>query len=267
MLKESDVTKFIDSIPPIQKILKDTIESVKEGDLPKAAKAASHDQAIIYYFKNIINKPIFGFRKDLSNMNQIFGALGVQRTKQLLESYRLSLICPKKWSVFSLDDNLFFTLQSECIANWNKVLESQKLLKDEYAICASIIPATVVVCEKLFAPVIEDVNAINENLQLPLNALLQRMLDIDMYQIACRIAEKWEMDATSIRIIELTSGTSMLEGSEEELRIAKLLHLLFFYELSRPIFVEAGLNGFLEFDLEFISDEVMEFNKAMAMEE
>ena len=62
MLSETTIYNYIETIPPIPKIVKKCVEVLNSGDLIKAADIANEDRALIYYLQSIVNKPIFSFR-------------------------------------------------------------------------------------------------------------------------------------------------------------------------------------------------------------
>jgi len=78
MLSETTINNYIETIPPIPKIVKECSRLLDEGDLVAAADKASEDRALIHYLQNIVNKPIFGFRDEIKNPRQIFGILGLR---------------------------------------------------------------------------------------------------------------------------------------------------------------------------------------------
>ena len=44
------------------------------------------------------------------------------------------------------------------------------------------------------------------------------------------------------------------------------MHLLLFYELSQPMFINAGLNDFINFEIEYVSDIYDDFAQLMEIE-
>ena len=95
---------------------------VNEGDLVKAAKTASEDLALKAYLKNLVNKPIYGFKNEVNELPQIFGILGVNAAKQSLYNYMLSLLTPKKWVLFKMNQHLFYDLQADLSRKWHDIL-------------------------------------------------------------------------------------------------------------------------------------------------
>jgi hypothetical protein len=86
-----------------------------------------------------------------------------------------------------------------------------------------------------------------------------------LFDICEQIAVKWEMPKEIGEIIQASSG--LKPSSNEEINLlAKWMHLLLFYELSQPLFVEAGLNDFLDFQVDFIGDIYDDFATLMEIE-
>ena len=43
------------------------------------------------------------------------------------------------------------------------------------------------------------------------------------------------------------------------------MHLLLFYELSQPLFIEAGLNDFIDFQIDYVGDIYEDFSTVMGI--
>ena len=76
MTTKNEISDFIDKIPPTPKVLKETFSLLNLGELSKAAIVAEGDLALKSYLKGIVNKPIYGFSNEVSDISQIFGILG-----------------------------------------------------------------------------------------------------------------------------------------------------------------------------------------------
>ena len=123
MITKDNVDSFIDRIPPTPEILKETISLLNRGDLIKAAKVAQNDLALKAYLKNIVNKPIYGFKNEISNISQVFGILGVTQSRQVVYNYMISLLSPKKWLLFKLSSKTFYELQAQLSKRWELILK------------------------------------------------------------------------------------------------------------------------------------------------
>jgi hypothetical protein len=85
---------------------------------------------------------------------------------------------------------------------------------------------------------------------------------MDLFDICEKIALKWEMPQKVIDITHAASG--IRPSSDEKLNtLGKWMHLLLFYELSQPLFIEAGLNDFIEFQVEYVQDIYNDFTRVM----
>ena len=67
------------------------------------------------------------------------------------------------------------------------------------------------------------------------------------------------------KVSQIVSASSGIKPStDEEINLlAKWMHLLLFYELSQPIFIDAGLNDFIDFQVDYVSDIYEEFSSVM----
>ncbi|WP_428740109.1 aldehyde dehydrogenase family protein, partial [Sulfurimonas sp.] len=74
-----------------------------------------------------------------------------------------------------------------------------------------------------------------------------------------------EMPPKVAQIVQSSSGIK--PSSDEELnKLGKWMHLLLFYELSQPMFINAELNDFIEFQVDYVGDIYDEFAQKMADE-
>ncbi len=263
MIKEK-IDEFIKKIPAVPKNVKDCAKHLESGDLTKAANSAALDPAFTHYLINMVNKPIFGFRNYVKDIHQIFGILGVERASQVVNAYYASLILPKKWEVFKIDNADFQLLQSNLIYNWNKILTSLNYNKLHIASIVSLLPASLVVCEEIFEDSIEDVKIIKSYQDISYDELLYKMSGLKLFDIFSIICEKWELNEESIKFVKYLS--QKIEDDTMLSKLAKYLHLLIFYELSKPKFVQAGLNDFIEFDVEFVQDIYPDFMNIVEVE-
>ena len=60
MLSNATIENYIESIPPIPKIVKRCSDALDSGDMVLAADIANEDRALIHYLQNIVNKPKIG---------------------------------------------------------------------------------------------------------------------------------------------------------------------------------------------------------------
>jgi len=265
LITQEKIDSFIEKIPPAPDALKQTVALLKEGELTKAAKAAETDPALSSYLKDLVNKPIFGFKNRVENISQIFGILGVSRSQQSVYSYMISLLSPKEWKLFGLNQTSFYNLQAELNAKWQKILQHLGINDKEIESAISLLPASIIVSEALFCEKIDDVNLLRSVDEIDLNTILQRLCKRDLFDIAARIAEKWEMDEKIIQIVQAASG---VKPSEDETidKLGKWMHLLLFYTLSQSTYIEAGLNDFIDFQIDYVMDIYDDFAQLMEIE-
>lgn len=256
MLSAEELDEYIAQIPPVPAILKACKSVLNEGDLVKAADLASKDKALMAYFKNIVNKPIFGFRDELKDARQIFGALGLNRTRQLFQSYYTLLLAPKQWSIFKLNNAKFQELQASFILRWDKILQSKNAVSNEHEAIITLIPAAIAVCESLFEKHRETIEIIKKTKAITYEAMLQKMSGYTFFDIVKIIATKWEFPEETVELF------NDIKNSKNEIIIYLLL--LINYEMSRPICMESGINDLFELSLDFPPEIIGEFFTMMS---
>lgn len=265
MITKELITNYIQKIPPAPKALRDTLTLLNIGELTKAAKVAETDLALKSYLKNIVNKPIYGFRNEVGEISQIFGILGVSGAKQTVYNYMITLLSPNKWMLFKLNAANFHTLQDHLTIKWQKILKHLDIQDNNIQSAITLLPASIIVSEALFNSHIEDVKLLKSVKALDYNTILTRLCGIDLFDICEQIAIQWEMPQEISKIIQASSG---IKPSEDESinTLGKWMHLLLFYELSRPTMLEAGLNDFIDFQIDYVSDIYEDFSKLIDME-
>ncbi len=266
MITAEDIKEYIKKIPPTPAILNQTILHVNAGDLTKAAKVAQEDLALASYLRNLVNKPIYGFKNEVHDISQIFGILGVNIAKQSLYNYMLSLLSPKKWVLFAMNQHLFYDLQADLSKHWYDILEHLNIDDKDIGSAITLLPSSIIICEALFKENIENVKLLRSTKNLDYNTILKRLTKLDLFDISKYIAKTWQMPESIGTIILASSGTR--PASDERLNnLGKWMHLLLFYELSKPQFLEAGLNDFIEFNVEYVMDIYEDFMKVMEVKE
>ncbi len=263
MITSEEVNLYIQSIPPAPAVVREALNYARAGDLTKAAKCASEDPALRHYLKILVNRPLYGFKNEVSDVSQIFSILGLSATVQTLYNYLLSLLTPKKWELFTLNNHQFYDLQASLSKRWEKILIHLNIDDKEIQSAISLIPATIIVCEALFASRKAEVIQLRSVKALDFNTILKRLSGRDLFDLAGEIAHMWEMNEKTVTLIQGASGLrNML--SEEEKTLAQWMHLLLFYELSQSVYVSAGLNEFIDFQIDFVHDIYNSFMQVMA---
>jgi HD-like signal output (HDOD) protein len=265
MITKDKIDNFIEKIPPAPEILKQTIMLLNVGELTKAAKVAEGDLALKAYLKNIVNKPIYGFKNEISDISQIFGILGVSLSQQTVYNYMITLLSPKKWVLFKLNSKLFYDLQANLSKKWETILKHLNIDNKEVYGAISILPSSILVSEALFCENIDDVTLLRNTKALDYNTILTRLCGVGLFDICEQIADKWEMNKIIPQIIQASSGVKPSAIQEID-TLGKWMHLLLFYELSKPVFIEAGLNDFIDFQIDYVSDIYDEFATLMEIE-
>jgi HD-like signal output (HDOD) protein len=265
MITKATVDAFIEKIPPTPKILQECLLLLNAGELIKAAKVAEGDLALKSYLKNIVNKPIYGFKNEVSDISQIFGIFGVSLSQQTVYNYMISLLNPDKWELFKLNKKLFYELQATLSKKWEMVLKHLKIDDKEVYSAISLLPSSIIVTEAIFCQKKKDVVLLRSAKALDYNTILKRLCEIDIFDICEEIAKKWQMSPKTISIVQASSGIKPLK--DEELNtLGKWMHLLLFYELSQPQFVESGLNDFIDFQIEYVGDIYNDFASLMEIQ-
>jgi len=227
VITKEKIEEYINKIPPAPKTLKETVSLLNVGELTKAAKVAQTDLALQAYLKDMLNKPIFGFRNEIKDISQMFGILGVSGSQQSVYNYMMTLLSPDKWYFFKLNKRSFNELQASLSANWKKILEHLKIKDKDIESAITLLPASVIVAEALFHEKIEEVNLIRSAKDLDLNTILKRLSGLDLFDISEMIAAKWEMPEKIPEIVQAASGVKPSQD-EDINNLAKWMHLLLF---------------------------------------
>lgn len=262
MITKAKIDEFIDKIPPAPKALQATIALLNAGELVKAAQIAETDLALKAYLKNIVNKPIYGFKNEVSEISQIFGILGVSSSQQTVYNYMMTLLSPKHWILFKLNATTFHELQAKLSRRWKQILEHLDIKDIDIESAITLLPSSIIVSEALFSEKKADVDLLRSVHNLDLNTILKRLCGMDLFDICEQIAQKWDMPPKVAQIVQASSGIK--PSDDEELNIlGKWMHLLLFYELSQPMFINAELNDFIEFQVEYVGDIYDDFATLM----
>ncbi|WP_422555855.1 HDOD domain-containing protein [Sulfuricurvum sp.] len=266
MVTAEQISLYIQNIPPAPSILKQTLDHARKGDLIKAAKCAEEDPALKFYLKTLVNRPIYGFRNEVHEVSQIFGILGVSTTQQMLYHYLLSLLTPKKWQLFTLQQHTFYDFQASLSQKWEKILRHLGLLNHDTESAITLLPASIIVCDALFGAYKTDVELLKSVKALDYNTILYRLSKQTLFDLCTQVADKWEMPPAISRIVHASSGLDQDVSPEEE-TLAKWMHLLLFFELSQNTYVNAGLNEFIDFQIDFVQDIYESFMQVVEYDE
>ncbi len=262
MITQEKIDNFIQKIPPAPEALNQTLSLLSIGELIKASKVAQTDLALSAYLRDLVNKPIYGFKNEVNDVSQIFGILGVSASQQSVYNYMISLLSPDKWQLFKLNKNSFQELQASLSKKWEKILVHLNIENKDIESSISLLPASIIVAEALFCEKIQEVTLLRTTKALDYNTILTRLCDRGLFDICEIISQKWEMPQKIADIIQAASGLKPSKNEEVNL-LGKWMHLLLFYELSQPMFLEADLNDFVDFQVDYVSDIYEEFAALM----
>lgn len=265
MITQKTIDNYIDKIPPAPDALRETLMHLNIGDLTKAAKSASQDKALNNYLKVLVNKSIYGFRNEVSDVSQIFGILGVNQSQQAVYNYMTTLLSPSKWELFKLNRVIFYNLQADLSVNWQKILTHLHIVDKDILSAISLLPASIIVSEALFCSKKNDVAILRSVNPIDFNTLLKRLTNLDLFDICGKIAQKWEMPESIVQIIQASSGVKNTNDKEID-RLGRWMHLLLFHTLSQPQYIEAELNDFIDFQIEYVEDIYEDFSALMEIE-
>ncbi|MEA1916371.1 MAG: HDOD domain-containing protein [Campylobacterota bacterium] len=262
MVTNEEIDNYITKIPPLPESLKASISAINSGDLTKSALAANEDPALKKFLIVLVNKPIYGFKDRVTDIRQIFGILGVSGAKIVLYKYMISLLSPSSWVLFSLSGKTFQDLQSYLSVEWQKILKHKNIDDKEIESAITLLPASILVCEALFKEHIDEVKLLKESSNIDYSTILKRLCGMDLFDICVKIATYWEM-SESIKDVVLASSGAREIKDEKVKELGALMHLLLFYKLSQSTCIEAGLNDFILFNVEFVQDVYEEFMEIM----
>ena len=265
MITKDKIDSFIEKIPPSSKVLKVTLSLLDAGELIKAAQIAKEDLALSSYLKALVNKPIYGFKNQVDDISQIFGILGVAKSQQAVYSYMISLLSPKKWSLFALNQHSFASLQDILSINWQKILRHLEITDKEVQSAITLLPASIIVAEALFNEKKEDVALLRSASEIDLNTILLRLCKVDLFDICAMIATKWEMHTSIAEIVQAASGSKPRNDADIN-RLGQWMHLLLFHTLSQAQFIEAQLNDFIDFQVDYVMPIYEDFAQVMEIE-
>lgn len=265
MITKEDIETYIERIPPAPEAVQKTLSLLQAGELGKAAKVASEDRALSAYLRDLVNKPIFGFKSEVKDIAQIFSILGVGSSVQTVYNYMMNLLSPKEWHFFAMNQRLFNDLQAELSSGWNKILAHLGIKDKDIEAAIALLPSAVIVSEALFNAHKADVELIRFAKELDLSTILKRLSGYTLFDISAMIAAKWDMPKKIADIVMAASGSQQVEDKEAQ-ELGAWMHLLLFYTLSKPKYIDAGLNDFLEFNVEYVQSIYEDFTKIMEIE-
>jgi hypothetical protein len=172
------------------------------------------------------------------------------------------LLSPKKWRVFKLDDEKFNELQANLSFYWSKILEYEKIENREISSAISLLPLSIIVCDELFHSSKNELEILSDTSIIDYDFILDKLTGIHLKDLTTKIGKYWGFSETSLNIIRASSEGNY-DFDEETKKLGKWIHLLLFYVLSKPEFINSNLNTFIKFDIEYVQPVYEEFEKAL----
>ncbi len=267
MLSKEDLDRYLDSIPPIPEVLKACKIALDNGDMVQAADMAQKDKALFMHFKNIVNKPIFGFTNELNDARQIFGALGIVRARQIFQSYYTTFITPKKWKIFKLNSAQFNDIQASFIVRWEEILKAYEIKDKDFEAIVTLVPAAIAVCEAIFEDHIDMVTLIKSQKNISYEELLLKFSGYNFFDVVKIIGKKWELQDSLLELLDDLNKIKSSQNLDKNGKILINLILLINYEISLPIAIKSGINDLFELDCDFNQEDVERFYEIMSRAE
>ncbi len=259
VINENEINEYIKKIPPMSDSLSKCLIFLNQGELAKASAIAQEEISFLDYMKDLVNKPIYGFKNEVKELPQIFSILGIGGSKKALYAYMISLLSPNKWEVFKLNKTKFTLLQDILSVEWKKILKYRNINDNEIESSISLLPSSVILAEALFVKHLDDVKLLKQFKDINYNEILMKMTSKSLFDLSVMIGKKWNISEKSYNIVYNSSGKDL--SIEDDL--AKMMHLLLFYVLSKPEFMDTKLNDFIEFKVDYVQSVYEDFNNAM----
>jgi len=263
VVNKSELEKYIAKIPPKPDIIVRVIEQVEAGNLKKGAEIAKEDTILVKYMQNLINKPIFGFRKKVTDIVQIFALFGIDHVHELLHHYLLTLMSPKKWRIFKLNDNSFRELQAQLSFYWGRILEFENIHNRDIALAVSLLPLSILICDEIFHNFKSEIELLEDTSSVDYDFLLYKLTEVRLTELSAKIGEFWGFPKIALDILSASSPNQNINNKfpENINNLGKWLHLTLFYVLSKPLFINSDLNSFIKFDIDYIESIYQNFSE------
>lgn len=259
LITKEQIQQYLDSVPAAPSVIKEALSYIEKQELNKAAEVIAKEPTLIRYFQKIIAKPIFAQKEEIKDIGRIFSTLGVRSTKAMLNSYLTTLLLRRPWSLFPMTNELYFELTAQMVFYWDKIL---KKVVPNHALmlssCAPMLCAAVIIADSLFAESKNDIERLRENRFIDFGTILHKMTEMTLIDLSVFIAKEWGIQPHAIEVIRL-SGVCENNDLSDLNKLARYLHLLFFYILSKPEFMSAGLNDLIIFSPEYTSEIIENF--------
>ena len=241
LVTKEDINNYLKDVPPVPETVKECLDYLENGDLRQAALAADKDIVLKKQIESVVNSAYFALPNKVENTVQLFSMIGLEMARNLVYTYLVSLLEPKKWQIFN---NFPF---ADFQANFLNLYETYAKLElgeeayKRYSTLGAIIPSAVCVVDSLLGDKKEQLESITLAAPLEIGTLLKRLTGITLFGISAKIADIWEVEQ------EFQEMLLEAECDQCDDKIAALLHFIFFYLASKPQFLE--VNSLIRFNV------------------
>jgi hypothetical protein len=161
-----------------------------------------------------------------------------------------------------MSDDIFYDLQADLSVNWKKVLDYENIKDINIVSAITLMPLSIIVCDELFHRSHNELEILEETSMLDYNFLLEELTGVELKDISIEIGKYWGFSQIALDIIEASTKTDKIKD-QQILKLGQWTHLLLFYTLSKPIFMENNLNTFLKFDVQYIQPIYKDFENIL----
>jgi hypothetical protein len=260
IVSKSDIKEYIDSIPAMPKVVESAIKYLEKEDIPSAAAIIRTHPPLVSFLQKKKKKPIFAQKDEIKDPLRVLSTLGIRNSKAILNTYLTSLLIKKRWSIFNITNDTYYELVATMIYYWDKILERYAHdMAFSLSSASPILCSSIIVANHIFDKSLLDVKTLKENTIIDYGTILKKLTSTSLIDISIEIAKRWEMNSSIIEILRISANHDETANDKVLSQMAKFLHLLFFYILSRPEYINAELNDLIIFDVDFVSDVYSEF--------
>jgi len=260
IVSKNDIKEYIDSIPAMPKVVESAIRYLENEDIPNAANIIKTHPPLVSFLQEFIKKPIFAQKDEIKDPLRVLSTLGIRNSKAILNTYLTSLLIKKRWSVFNITNDTYYELVAMMIYYWDKLLDKYAHnMALNLSSASPILCSSIIVANHIFDKSLLDVKTLKENTIIDYGTILKKLTSTSLIDISTEIAKRWEMNDNIIEILRISANHTLVSDNQILNKMAKLLHLLFFYILSRPEYINAELNDLIVFDIDFVADVHSEF--------
>jgi hypothetical protein len=244
LISKEEIKEYLNSIPPIPQSVNNCLKYLKQGELKKAALEAQKDIVLKKQIELVVNSAMFSLPNKVEDTVQLFTMIGLEMAKNLVYSYLVTLLKPKKWQIFNINFHDFQAAFMKMYEDFMIYEFGEKTYK-KFSEIGAIVPISVCVCDSLFGKRKDDVDLILSSAPLDYATLLKRMTGLSLFGLAAKIAEIWDLEEEKTKILALAECQKCKE------KVAALTHVLFFYLTSKKHFMD--LNSLIEFNTNAIN--------------